>query len=410
MGLQQRFPPTARPARRHPRRAQRTRHRPVAAWLTAGTAILAAASGCAASATAGVRPSGPTVISVTTAGCGGAWHLAAPGWHTFSIHNDSSEAAEVDLVNPASGAIYAEVENMGPTTIRPMALDVGSGRYAFRCLLEDVDAFTGPAEGVPGHQRGATAVVPVTDNDLYKPSLAYHAYVTAGLKVLLRQVRTLTADVHAGTLARARTDWLPAHLTYERLGAAYDSFGNFDGEIDGRATGLVSGVHSNFFTGFYRLEYGLWHGQSAAQLASPATVLLRDVLALQKGWPNLQQDLLDIGLRAHEILENALQFQLSGIDDYGSGTTLATTAANITGTRELLAVLHPLLVTRYSGLPAVSTGLSQLQKLLDAQHKNGHWTPVRKLATFTREQIDAATGQVLQELAPIAAITEPRRS
>ena len=40
----------------------------------------------------------------------------------------------------------------------------------------------------------------------------------------------------------------------------------------------------------------------------------------------------------------------------------------------------------------------------------GRWTPVRELSTDRREQIDAAAGQVLQELAPIAAMTEPRRS
>ena len=40
----------------------------------------------------------------------------------------------------------------------------------------------------------------------------------------------------------------------------------------------------------------------------------------------------------------------------------------------------------------------------------GRWTPVRTLCTGRREQIDAAAGQVLQELAPIASITEPRRS
>ena len=43
-------------------------------------------------------------------------------------------------------------------------------------------------------------------------------------------------------------------------------------------------------------------------------------------WPRTEINLLDIGLRTHEILENALEFQLSGHDDYGSGTTLATTA------------------------------------------------------------------------------------
>jgi hypothetical protein len=78
----------------------------------------------------------------------------------------------------------------------------------------------------------------------------------------------------------------------------------------------------------------------------------------------MQIDLIDMGLRTHEILENALQFQLTGHDDYGSGTTLATTGANIAGTRELLTVLRPMLAPRYTGLPAVYTWLSHLQTLM----------------------------------------------
>src|SRR5208282_2618098 len=151
-----------------------------------------------------------------------------------------------------------------------------------------------------------------------------------------------------------------------RLGAAYDAFGPFDGEINGRPDGLAGGVNSPRWTGFYRLEYGLWHGQSARDLTPIADTLDANVRALRTSWPSTEINLLDIGLRTHEILENALEFQLTGHDDYGSGTTLATVAANITGTRELLTILHPLLVTRYSGLPAVYTWLSRLQQLVDA--------------------------------------------
>jgi len=125
----------------------------------------------------------------------------------------------------------------------------------------------------------------------------------------------------------------------------------------------------------------------------------------------MEIDLLDLGLRTHEILENAVQFQLTGHDDYGSGTTLATTAANITGTRELVRILHPLLITRYRNLPAVYSSLDLLQRLVDAQRTpGGRWIPVRKLGTITRERIDAAAGQALQVLAPIAVIFEPRRT
>jgi iron uptake system component EfeO len=382
------------------------RRRHLAVPLAASAAALAAAlAGCSASA--GTAPAG--AISVTTASCGSRWHLAAPGWHTFTITNASSEEAEVNLINPADNAIYAEVEAMGPGTSQPMRLRVGSGTYAFQCVLEDTDPVLGPSVKVPGHVRGAPGVVPVTSNDMIVPSKEYHAYVTTGLVTLVKQTKALNAAIQAGQLAQAKQAWLPAHLTYEGLGAAYGTFGDFDGEIDTRADGLAGGVNDPQFTGFYRIEYGLWHGQSAAQLKGPAAALLHSVLALQAAFPAMEIDFLDIGLRTHEILENALQFQLSGHDDYGSGTTLATTAANITGTEELLTILHPLLAPRYAGLPGVYVWLGRLQSLLNAQHHGSAWTPVSRLPTVTREQIDAAASQSLQELAPIAVITEPRR-
>jgi iron uptake system component EfeO len=376
------------------------------AWLVAGVAVLttvaAGLSACSGAPSVGV-------ITVSTGACGAGWQDPSPGLQTLQIQNESTAGAEVDLIDPSNGAVYAEVDGLGPGTVAPMQVDVGSGSYAFRCLIEDTDPMTGPVIKVGGHVRGGTAILPVTNDDLIGPAKEYHAYVTAGLIVLAAQTRGLAADVQAGNLAAARAAWLPAHLTYERLGAAYGTFGNYDTEIDGRATGLPGGVSDPSFTGFYRVEYGLWHGQTAKQLTGPAGQLYHDVLALQAAFPAMEINLLDVGLRTHEILENALEFQLTGTDDYGSGTTLATTAANITGTLELLQILHPLLVVRYQALPQVYTWLNRLQSLIGAQHHpDGSWTPVTQLSTITRQQIDAACGQALQELAPIAVITEPR--
>jgi iron uptake system component EfeO len=359
--------------------------------------------GCASHDAAG------KVITVTTGTCGTGWQDPDPGLQTLRIHNGSSVGGEVDLIDPANGGIYGEVESVGPGTTAAMSVNVGSGSYAFRCLLDDTGPMTGPVIKVGGHVRGTAAIQPVTDNDLIEPAKQYQAYVTAGLAVLAGQTRALAAAAAAGNLAAARAAWLPAHLTYERLGAAYGTFGTFDDEIDGRATGLPGGVSDPRFTGFYRLEYGLWHGQAAAELTGPAGQLYHFVLGLQAAFPTMEVSLLDMGLRTHEILENALEFQLTGTDDYGSGTTLATTGANITGTLELLQVLHPLLASRYRALPAAYLWLNRLQGLINAQHHpDGSWTPVAALAATSREQIDAAIGQALQELAPIAAITEPR--
>lgn len=348
-------------------------------------------------------------ISFNSASCGGSWTLAKPGWHTFELYNANDVGGEIDLIDPRTSGVYTEVDQFGPGTTQTMSLDVGSGRYAFRCLFEDTDPMTGPAVTVPGHVKGFTATVPVTNNELVGPAKEYQVYAAAGLKTLVGQAEALASDLQRGNLTAARRDWLPAHLTYETLGAAYDAFGNFDDEIDGRADAL--GVSNPQWTGFYRLEYGLWHGQSAAELTPYASKLVADVRSLLATWPTMEIPLIDIGLRTHEILENALEFQLTGHDDYGSGTTLATTLANIQGTRELLSLLHPLLVTRYPGLPGVYTWLNRLQTLLEAEHQpDGTWVPVSQLSASARQDIDAACSQALQELAPIASIAEPRNT
>jgi len=375
--------------------------------VVVGAAAAAAVTACSSSQPP--RSSSTIAISFNDASCGDTWHLASPGWHTFEITNEADYGGEVDLTDPANGAVYDELQNIGPDTTAPMSLDVGSGKYAFLCEVQDFDPVKGPSVTVRGHVAGARAILPVTYNELYPLAKEYAKHTEAGLQVLARQTTRLAADVRAGNLAAAKRDWLTAHLQYETLGAAYDAFGNFDDEIDGRADAV--GINSPKWTGFYRLEYGLWHGQPPRQLTSVAETLNTDVHKLLAWWPGQQIPLVDIGLRTHEILENALEFQLTGHDDYGSGTTLATTLANIQGTRYLLSLLHPLLVSRYPQLPEVYTGLNLLQSLVEKEQlRNGSWVAVSGLPAAAREDIDAACSQVLQELAPIASIAEPRNT
>ena len=375
---------------------------------TAASAVFAVAVTACGSSPA-LSSSTSTAISFNDASCGSVWHLASPGWHTFKITNKAEYGAEVDLTNPANGAVYDELENIGPGTTAPMSLDVGSGKYAFLCLVQDFDPVTGPTVTVSGHMAGTAAIIPITYNDLYSLSKDYGQYTESGLQVLAKETARLAADVRGRNPAAAKREWLAAHLQYETLGAAYDAFGNYDDEIDGRADAV--GISSPKWTGFYRLEYGLWHGQSVHELIGVADTLNLDVHKLLAWWPGQQIPLIDIGLRTHEILENALEFQLTGHDDYGSGTTLATTLANIQATRYLLSLLHPLLAPRYPQLPQVYTELNLLQSLLEKERlRNGWWVSVSRLPTAARQQIDAACGQVLQELAPIASIAEPRNT
>ena len=48
-------------------------------------------------------------------------------------------------------------------------------------------------------------------------------------------------------------------------------------------------------------------------------------------------------LRSHEILEDGLRDSLTGDDEYGSGTALASITADVSATREMLALLSPVI-------------------------------------------------------------------
>jgi iron uptake system EfeUOB component EfeO/EfeM len=134
------------------------------------------------------------------------------------------------------------------------------------------------------------------------------------------------------------------------------------------------------------------------------------VAALQQDFPSEEIDPGDLSLRAHEILENALQFQLTGIADYGSGTTLATVDANAQGTAELLSVLAPL-ITRSDPqlLTSAREGLAALRHVLAAVvDAKGTWRPVSALASAQRQRLDADLGQLLETLSAVPALLYPR--
>ena len=125
-----------------------TRPLRVAAQFAAAAAALAASLTACSSGGSGGQPANE--ITVSSNQCGGTWQLPKPGWHTFEINNQGTGGAEVDLVDPANGAIYAEVENTGPATITPMSLDVGSGTYAFLCSFADFNPQQGARSPCPG--------------------------------------------------------------------------------------------------------------------------------------------------------------------------------------------------------------------------------------------------------------------
>ncbi|WP_406463813.1 FTR1 family protein [Streptomyces sp. NBC_01622] len=386
------------------------RRRPVWVVPVAVVAVPAVVAGLVV-AFARPKPASSETVAVSETECGKGFTAPDTGRQTFQMHNTGDKTSEVYLIDPATGAVYGEVEGLAPGTTRDLVATVAGGSYAWRCVPTGAKAVTSATVHVSGGGGTGKAVVPVSENDLAAPLKAYKVYVDQGLGTLETQTRQLSADIAGNHLGRARADWLTAHRTYSSLGAAYGTFEDFDQKINGRADGLAGGVEDKDFAGFHRIEYGLWHGQSASELKVPAQQLATAVVGLRKAFPTQDFDPGDLPLRAHEILENALQFELTGDTDEGSGTNLATVDSNLAGTRELLTALKPLLTKESSTLlPAVDTAVARLQKLLDSAHHGGSWTPVEQLSRPDRARLDGATGQLLEDLAPVPDLLEIRKS
>jgi high-affinity iron transporter len=400
-----RFKPA--PSADRPRRKSRIEPWLAKTWAPLAAAVLVPvlAAGVFALVNIGSAGSAARQVTVTSAACGADFTQLGAGHQTFTVINKSGKAADVYFVRSTDGGVLGEAESLGPGTQRAVSVSVASGSYQWRCQLSGQTPTTSTALRTTGGTTVAFprmfAVPPLQPSELDTPIRNYQTYVTGQLATMTTQVDALAAAIGSGDLNGARAAWLPAQLTWERVGAAYGSFGDLAGAIDGGPEGLPAGVDDPGFTGLRRLEYGLWHGQSAATLAPIATRLSADLRTLQQKLPTLTENPKDMVIRAHEILEDALRDHLSGLSDQGAGTGFAETLADVDATRVVLDLLAPLIEQRKPGLVAkVRSDLDTLRQALLATRHNGVWDNEKTAPIEERQRVNAAIGQELEDVSP----------
>jgi iron uptake system component EfeO len=411
-----------------PHHARRARRWPylglLAALLVAGCAAAIGASVAASSpssATGGPAGTGMTAdgspLVAVTAGiddCGAGWTSPHGGATTFSVANSTNGSEDVYLTDAGSGAVYGEVEALAIDATRTLPVVLGDGDYRFVCIPAEGDPIPGPAVAIAGAGTPADAtpgIQLVTRADLLPAAKQYAAWIGGRLPVLATDARALDAAVASGDLDAARRAWLTAHLEYESLGAAYGAFGDADGAINGTPEPGLSALDDPALTGFHKVEALLWSGAPATAIAPVTAQLVSDVDALVASFADSRVNALDVGLRAHEILENAIQFELPGSTDAGSHTNLATIGANIAGTEQALAPLEGILSSRYPSLADTKAALDESAALVASyQQPDGSWTPLASLDRPARAALDASLDRTVELLAPIAAICDPRAS
>ncbi|MBO0843670.1 MAG: EfeM/EfeO family lipoprotein [Nocardioides sp.] len=353
-----------------------------------------------------------TPVKVGTDVCGEGWTGAHAGRVSVAVWNNSIEGMEVYLEDVSTKKVYLDLENLGGTSTRNATATLGPGTYRFVCLPDDADPLTGSKQRITGHTDKplTPGVVPITDNDLAPALAKYLDWVRGQLPGLRTQVAAISADVARGDTAAAKRDWVTAHARYETLGAAYGAFGDDDEAINAMPRTTVPARSDKDLHGFHKVEALLWSGAPAAQTT-------KALAALKKAVGNLRNDLSkpslqtqEISLRAHEILENAIQFELTGRTDAGSHSQLATIDANLTGTAKSLSFITPLLQGRDPVLTQTQQDIATSQTYVRSLRHGSTWPPLDGLPRAKRQRLDALLESTVEDLSRVAVIAEPRRN
>jgi iron uptake system component EfeO len=352
----------------------------------------------------------PHVVGVSVSDCGSDWKPVAAGTQDFVLHNTDQSPGEVQVVGvgKTAGLVYADVEPFGPGTTVDVRVPLAAGSYALACLMEDQAPVVGPTRTLEGSQPGAPGVRIVTQSQLVPAAQAYQRWVRRHLPPLRHDTARLRALVDRGLRTAARAAWLRAHLDYQRLGAAYDAFGDLGDAIDGLPAGLPGGTHSAHWSGFHRVELDLWSTVPAPRLRADVATLTRAVDRLPHLLASTQLDPLTLTLRAHEIAENALEVQLTGKDDFGSHTDLDSVRAELAGTGAVLRALAGPIDRRVAHSRQIRTAWRQSLAAFGRASRSRPRLPVARLPRLERERLAASLGLLTQRLAAVPATLEPR--
>jgi iron uptake system EfeUOB component EfeO/EfeM len=384
--------------------------RPIALGIALATAL--GLTSAVSAASAATLQGQKITFGATT--CAPHWNAPNPGRAHFAVYNQSGRSATVLFFEAKTNKIVAKLTDLHAHGSAELVAKVRANHsYLWGCDLQGGVKHSSEPERVPRDPThgGAGHYVPPIQASQVGPALSkYRAYVRERISALAPAVEKLHSQLATRDKSGAESAWLTAHLIWLRIGqddGAYGIYGDLGRTIDGTAAGYPRGTKDPAFTGFHRIELDLWRKHNLAAATSYAAKLEQSVdklshLSLKSLVPDTSTGASNFILRTHEVIEDAVRDTLSGDDEYGSGTALASITADVSAVREILGLLSPLIKPRSPSL--VSKARHDLSRLLTQAktgRAHGRWIAIAKLHRKTREDIDAAAGAADEELAPV---------
>ena len=345
----------------------------------------------------------PADIEVSTTSCGASWPLSPDGALDTSVRNVGNAVLRVDLVDAASSELFTSVTALAPGSSQRLRISLPDGSYHLACswqpgvpALHSPDRRVSSSKAAHGHP-----LLLLSATEIQSAARAYGMQLNRRTQVLARDVADLATAVRGGDAARQRTLWLTAHTDYLQLGGTTAS------TVTGIALdGLPASpdaVQDQAFTGFHRVEYLLWNGGSRAQLETATARLVTDVAALQGIAHHGGVQTAQLVLSCRTGLQSAADVTLTGRDDFGSHSGLASLAAQVDGARLIVQALQPMLAQRNPDLASrTQSGLAALAAWLDGVRRtDGSYPPLSGLSSGQQQRLVALLGGQLEVQAVI---------
>ena len=326
--------------------------------LVAAGALLAAA-GCGSKSSGGASSGSARAVEVKAAdrSCDVAVPTVPAGLTTFAVTNKGGSITEL-YVYAAGDRVVGEVENIGPSIRRTLAVYLVPGDYQVTCK----PGMTGTGIRSKLTVTGAAPSAGPLGTQLTTAVADYRAYVTTETMALVTATEPFVDAVKAGDVARAKRLYPAPRTHYERMEPIAESFGHLDPLIDERIDDVTG---ADPFVGFHRLEQDLWKTGDISKDATIADDLLANVQKLAAAIATVTITPLIMANGAKSLLDEVARSKVTGEEERYSHIDLVDFAANVDGSRNAYTELRPVLTV---ASPALATTLdarfSTLGKLL----------------------------------------------